>query len=91
MPNVDALERLSPREREVLFQVLEGHSNKVIAHHFGITDAEAKTLLETLLHKIKVNNRTQAAVWALLNCPSLMPALSPSSEWQASSGLVAVA
>jgi two-component system, NarL family, nitrate/nitrite response regulator NarL len=53
----------------VLFHVLEGHSNKVIAQHFGMTEAAAKVRLERLLCKIRVDNRTQAAIWALANLP----------------------
>jgi two-component system nitrate/nitrite response regulator NarL len=63
--------RLSPREREVLSHVVEGHSNKVIARRLGVTEATAKVHLKSVLRKIKVDNRTQAAVWALANLPEL--------------------
>jgi len=59
--------RLSPREREVLSQVVEGHSNKGIAQHLGVTEATAKVHVKNLLRKINVHNRTQAAIWALAN------------------------
>jgi two-component system, NarL family, nitrate/nitrite response regulator NarL len=62
---------LSLRERELLLQVLEGHSNEVIARGLRITKAEAKAQLECLLRKINVDNRTQAAIWALGNLPEL--------------------
>jgi DNA-binding NarL/FixJ family response regulator len=61
--------QLSPDEREVLFQVIEGHANKVIARHLGKTEAAIQGHLANLLRKIKVANRTQAAVWALANLP----------------------
>jgi two-component system, NarL family, nitrate/nitrite response regulator NarL len=64
---------LSPREREVLLEVVEGHSNKVIAHHLGMTEATAKVHLKSILRKIRVDNRTQAAIWALNNLPELDP------------------
>ena len=58
---------LTPREREVLAQVGAGLSNKVIAIRLGITEATVKVHLKTLLRKIDVNNRTQAAIWAMNN------------------------
>ena len=65
--------RLSPREREVLSHVVEGHSNKAIARRLGVTEATAKVHLKSVLRKINLNNRTQAAIWALANLPELNP------------------
>jgi two-component system, NarL family, nitrate/nitrite response regulator NarL len=39
----------------------------VIAYKLGITEATVKVHLKTLLRKIDVNNRTQAAIWAINN------------------------
>ena len=64
-------DRLSPREKEVLLQVVEGRANKVIARHLGITEATVKVHLKSLLRKINVGNRTQAAIWGLANLPEL--------------------
>jgi two-component system nitrate/nitrite response regulator NarL len=61
--------RFSPREREVLSYLVEGHSNKMIARHLGMAEATAKVYLQSLLRKIKVQNRTQAAIWAVSNLP----------------------
>jgi two-component system, NarL family, nitrate/nitrite response regulator NarL len=66
--------RLSPREREVLSHLLVGHANKVIARQLGTSEATVKVHLKNLLRKIKVDNRTQAAIWALSNLPELQPA-----------------
>ena len=44
-----------------------GASNKLIANRLGITEATVKVRLKTLLRKIDVNNRTQAAIWAMNN------------------------
>jgi two-component system, NarL family, nitrate/nitrite response regulator NarL len=49
--------------------VIEGHSNKVIAQHLGLTEAAAKARLQSLLRKINVENRTQAVIWALASLP----------------------
>jgi two-component system nitrate/nitrite response regulator NarL len=68
LPRSDA-DRLSPREREILSHLTEGHSNKGIARILGITEATVKVHLKSLLRKIKVENRTQAAIWALSNLP----------------------
>ena len=46
---------------------MTGASNKMIAIKLGITEATVKVHLKTLLRKIDVNNRTQAAIWAMNN------------------------
>ena len=58
---------LSPREQEILQALVTGASNKMIAIQLGITEATVKVHLKTLLRKIDVNNRTQAAIWAMNN------------------------
>jgi len=63
------VDRLSPREREILSHLVEGHSNKGIARVLGITEATVKVHLKNLLRKIRVDNRTQAAIWALSHLP----------------------
>jgi two-component system, NarL family, nitrate/nitrite response regulator NarL len=59
--------RLSPREREMLSHLVEGHSNKMIAGRLCITEATVKVHLKSVLRKINVANRTQAAIWVLSN------------------------
>jgi two-component system nitrate/nitrite response regulator NarL len=44
-----------------------GASNKIITIRLGITKATVKVHLKTLLRKIDVNNRTQAAIWVMNN------------------------
>ena len=56
---------LSDREEQILKDLIKGHSNKVIARKCGITEATIKVHVKSLLRKIRVANRTQAAVWAL--------------------------
>jgi two-component system nitrate/nitrite response regulator NarL len=56
---------LSPRELEILRALVDGKSNKAIARELGITEATVKVHLKALLRKVRVNNRTQAAIWAL--------------------------
>jgi two-component system nitrate/nitrite response regulator NarL len=55
---------LSGREVEILKQLMEGESNKVIAKKLGIAEATIKIHVKTILRKVRVQNRTQAALWA---------------------------
>jgi two-component system nitrate/nitrite response regulator NarL len=55
---------LSGREIETIQCLLSGESNKVIARRLSITEATIKVHIKSLLRKIKVINRTQAAIWA---------------------------
>ena len=64
---MNSLRGLSPREQEILQALVTGASNKLIAIKLGITEATVKVHLKTLLRKIDVNNRTQAAIWAINN------------------------
>lgn len=60
-----ALENLTPRELDLLGCLTEGASNKLIARQLGITEATVKIHMKSLVRKIGVQNRTQAALWAL--------------------------
>jgi two-component system, NarL family, nitrate/nitrite response regulator NarL len=64
---LNSIRGVSPRENEILQALVTGASNKVIAYKLGITEATVKVHLKTLLRKINVNNRTQAAIWAMNN------------------------
>lgn len=63
MPSVDP--RLSVRERHVLNGLVQGKANKMIARQCAITESTVKVHLKAILRKINVNNRTQAAIWAI--------------------------
>jgi len=56
---------LTSREREVLVLVAEGRSNAEIAERLSISVATVKRHLSHLLVKLRVSNRTQAAVEAV--------------------------
>jgi len=58
-------EDLTPRESEVLEQIVAGKSNKEIAAELGISEATVKTHINTLLSKLGVTDRTQAATAAI--------------------------
>jgi two-component system nitrate/nitrite response regulator NarL len=55
---------LSAREVEILKQLMEGESNKVIARKLDIAEATIKVHVKSILRKVRVQNRTQAALWA---------------------------
>jgi two-component system, NarL family, response regulator LiaR len=56
---------LSPRELDVLRLIAEGLSNKEIAEKLEISLSTVKTHIEEILARLKVSDRTQAAVKAV--------------------------
>lgn len=61
----DFLVPLSPREMEILEHVTRGMSNKEIAYKLGISHQTVKNHMTSILRKLRVDDRTQAAVYAL--------------------------
>jgi DNA-binding NarL/FixJ family response regulator len=62
---VEAYTPLSPREMEILQYVTRGLSNKEIAVRLEISHQTVKNHMTSILHKLDVEDRTQAAVYAL--------------------------
>jgi DNA-binding NarL/FixJ family response regulator len=58
-------EELTPREMDVLEQIVAGKSNKEIADELGVSEATVKTHINSLLGKLGVTDRTQAATAAI--------------------------
>jgi DNA-binding NarL/FixJ family response regulator len=56
---------LSPREREVLALVADGHSNRQIGETLFISDRTVARHLTNIFHKIGTTSRTQAARYAI--------------------------
>jgi two-component system nitrate/nitrite response regulator NarL len=54
--------KLSERELSILDGIVRGYQNKMIARACGITEATVKVHMKSILRKIRVGNRTQAAV-----------------------------
>lgn len=54
---------LSLREMDVLCCLMAGYPNKVIARQLDVCEATVKVHVKAILRKLKVNNRTQAAIW----------------------------
>ncbi|MDE0934421.1 MAG: response regulator transcription factor [Mariniblastus sp.] len=58
---------LTKRESQVLQHVAMGLSNREIGKSLGISVETVKEHVQNILRKLDVNDRTQAAVWALKN------------------------
>jgi len=56
---------LTNREMEVLEQIIEGLSNKEIAYRLGISHQTVKNHITSILSKMNLSDRTQAAIYAL--------------------------
>jgi DNA-binding NarL/FixJ family response regulator len=61
----DSSEQLTPRELHVLERIVAGRANKEIASDLSISEATVKTHINSLLSKLGVVDRTQAATAAL--------------------------
>jgi two-component system nitrate/nitrite response regulator NarL len=57
--------QLSPRENSILRCLVDGDSNKSIARKIEIAEATVKVHVKAILRKIRVHNRTQAAIWGM--------------------------
>jgi two-component system, NarL family, nitrate/nitrite response regulator NarL len=55
---------LSRREMLILRMLMQGASNKVIARNMVITESTVKVHMKAILRKLRLQNRTQAAIWA---------------------------
>ena len=64
-PNTPALEELTEREIEVLRWIASGKSNREIAEVMVISEKTVKTHVSNLLGKLHLEDRTQAAIFAL--------------------------
>jgi two-component system, NarL family, response regulator LiaR len=58
-------EELTERELEVLRLIAEGLNNREIAEKLGISDKTVKTHVSNILSKLHLEDRTQAAIYAL--------------------------
>ena len=64
-PAKGAFTSLTPREREILCHLAAGQSNKVIARDLGISDGTVKLHVKSILRKLEVHSRVEAAVIAV--------------------------
>ncbi len=66
---LEDLKKLTRREKEVLKLISQGMSNRDIAHALFISEKTVKNHVSNIFKKIHVNDRTQAAIFALRNQP----------------------
>ena len=64
-PNSEDRPPITWREREILNQLFQGISNKLIAYNLGITEATVKMHMSNLSRKLEAQNRTQLLVNAM--------------------------
>lgn len=61
----EAMQSLSPREREILGLIARGGSNKLIARELDIAETTVKIHVQHILRKLGLSSRVQAAVYAV--------------------------
>lgn len=59
------VEALTRREYEVLLLIAEGMSNKGISEHLVISEKTVKNHVSSILRKLELQDRTQAAIFAI--------------------------
>lgn len=59
--------KLSKRETEVLKEMVKGKTNKEIANTLFVSEKTIKTHVSHMFSKLQVNDRTQAAIYAMEN------------------------
>ncbi len=59
------IDRLTPREREILDCLARGESNKVIARSLDLSESTVKIHVQNVLKKLNLSSRVQAAVFAV--------------------------
>jgi len=64
-PETEPAERLTQAEMDVLRLVAQGEDNKTIAEQLSLTERTVANRLSDVYQKLHVNNRTQAALFAL--------------------------
>ncbi len=64
-PKVDALQQLTPREREILDYLAQGLSNKAIGRALDISHDTVKLHVRHILAKLNLTSRVEAAVFAV--------------------------
>ena len=64
-PAASALDSLTPRELEILGYLAAGHSNKIIARKLNLAESTIKVHVQSILRKLELSSRVQAAVYAV--------------------------
>lgn len=62
---IDHAEKLTPRECDILAELALGMSNKEIARNLDLAESTVKIHLQSILRKLELTNRVQAAIYAV--------------------------
>ena len=62
---VSELDKLTPREKEIIACLARGESNKYIARALDLAESTVKIHVQNVLKKLKMTSRVQAAVYAV--------------------------
>lgn len=65
MVTMPYLQKLTPREREIVRGITRGHSNREIASELGISEQTVKNQLTVVFQKLHIKNRLELAVYAM--------------------------
>ncbi len=63
-PDLDALQPLTERERQVLIEIATGHANPAIAARLHVSEATVKTHVGHILAKLGLRDRIQIVIFA---------------------------
>lgn len=64
-PPVSDIDKLTPREKDILACLARGESNKLIARQLDLAESTVKIHVQNVLKKLKLSSRVQAAVFAV--------------------------
>ncbi|MDQ8201007.1 helix-turn-helix transcriptional regulator [Pelagicoccus enzymogenes] len=73
IPGAEQLDRLTKREKQVLFWIVEGKTNGDIGRILGISHRTVEKHCESIFRKLGIENRYAAIVCALTNNWQLAP------------------
>jgi len=59
------IDKLTPREKEILACLARGESNKIIARTLDVAESTVKIHVQNILKKLNLSSRVQAAVYAV--------------------------
>lgn len=60
-------EKLSEREKQILQLIGQGKTNKEIAETIFLSEKTVRNYVSSILHKLNLSHRSQAAVYAVRN------------------------
>ena len=70
---LSALDKLTPREKDIIACLARGESNKLIARSLDVAESTVKIHVQNVLKKLKLTSRVQAAVYAVEHRPPGKP------------------